>query len=106
MACDAAKAAVCAAQQQKFWRFHDKLFENQESLYEKKYYELAEEENLDMNKFAQCFHSKEALEIVKKDAEEGAAIPITATPTFFFNGKKYTGQITVEELNKMINSLQ
>lgn len=105
MACDAAKAAVCAGQQQKFWRYHDKLFENQASLYEKKYYEIAEKENLDMNKFAQCFRSKAAMEEVKKDAQEGAAIPIAATPTFFFNGKKYEGQITLEGLKKMIDSL-
>ncbi len=105
MACDAAKAAVCAAQQQKFWRYHDRLFEDQESLYEKKYYEIAEKENLDMNKFAACIHSKSAMEEVKKDAEEGAAIPITATPTFFFNGKKYDGKLDADSLKSMINSL-
>ena len=105
MACDAAKAAVCAAQQQKFWRYHDQLFENQQSLYEKKLFQIAEEENLDMDKFGACFYSKSALNEVKKDAQEGAAIPIEATPTVFLNGKKFEGQLSVEALQKMIDQL-
>lgn len=105
MACDAAKAAVCAGQQQKFWRFHDQLFAHQDSLYEKKIFQLAEEENLNMNEFGTCFHSAAALEEVRSDAEEGASIPITATPTIFFNGKKLEGQATLEEFKKTIDSL-
>lgn len=105
MACDAAKASVCAGQQQKFWRFHDKLFENQQSLYEKKLFQLAEEENLDMEKFEACFRSEDAKNEVVKDADEGALIPIQATPTIFFNGKKFEGQVSLEGIKSAIDSL-
>jgi len=105
MACDAAKAAVCAAQQQKFWRFHDKLFENQQSLYEKKFFQLAQEENLDMDKFGACYYSKSAMEEVSKDADEGSALPVTATPSIYFNGKKLEGQASLETFKSTIDSL-
>jgi protein-disulfide isomerase/uncharacterized membrane protein len=105
MACDAAKAAVCAGQQQKFWRFHDKLFENQQSLYEKKFFQIAEEESLDMDKFGACFYSAAALEEVKKDIDEGVSIRISATPTIFFNGKKFEGHASLEEFKKTIDLL-
>ena len=105
VACDAAKSAVCAGQQQKFWRFHDKLFDAQPSFYEKKLFQMAEQENLDMGKFKACFKSSAALQEVVKDAEEGTAIQITATPTLFFNGKKLEGEITADSIKKMIDSL-
>jgi protein-disulfide isomerase/uncharacterized membrane protein len=105
MACDAAKASVCAAQQQKFWRYHDQLFENQQSLYEKRFFQIAEEEGLDMKKFSGCYYGKAAMEEVKKDAVEGAGIPIQATPTVFLNGKKFDGHLSVEALSKMIDTL-
>ncbi|MEZ4846608.1 MAG: hypothetical protein R2877_06610 [Bdellovibrionota bacterium] len=70
MACDAAKAAVCAAQQQSSGDSHDQLFENQQSLYEEKLFQIAEEEKLDMDKFGACFYSKSALNEVKKDTQK------------------------------------
>jgi protein-disulfide isomerase/uncharacterized membrane protein len=105
MACDAAKAAVCAAQQQKFWRYHDQLFENQQSLYEKKFFQIAEEENLNIDQFGACYHSKSAMEEVKKDAAEGTALPVSATPSVYLNGKKFEGALSVEALQKMIDQL-
>lgn len=104
MACDAARAALCAGQQGKFWRFHDRLFESQETLFERKFVEFAQAENLDMTKFNSCIESKQAMETVTKDAEEGAQLNIDSTPTLFFNGKKFEGQVTVEAVKKMIDS--
>ncbi len=105
MACDAAKAALCAAEQGGFWRYHDHLFDSQTSLYEKKFYEFAEQENLNMENFSECYESNDTTKSVTKDAEEGAALKVNATPTIYLNGKKYEGILKTEDVKKMIDSL-
>ena len=47
----AAEAAEAAAEQGKFWEYHDKLFENQENLKDGDLKQYAEELGLDMKKF-------------------------------------------------------
>ncbi len=105
MACDAAKAALCAAQQNKFWRYHDHLFANQTSLYERKLLDFAGEENLNMDQFEDCFRSKAVLEEVQKDIQEGVTSGVDATPSIYLNGKKYKGSADAEALGKTIDDL-
>lgn len=105
MACDAARASVCAAQQNKFWRYHDRLFEEQPSFYESKFYKIAEEENLNMKSFSACWKNKTVIDEVKNDIEEGISAPVTGTPSIFLNGKKLQGGVTLESMKKAIDSL-
>jgi protein-disulfide isomerase len=54
----AAKAALAAGEQGKFWEMHDKLFENQSELGDKLYFRLAEELGLDVEKFKADYTSE------------------------------------------------
>ena len=43
--------------------------------------------------------------LLKDRLQSSKRYDITATPTIYFNGKKYTGDLTLEALELKINSL-
>lgn len=98
LAAPAAMAARCAASQNKFWEYHDTLFDRQVFLTDTSFVTLAGELGLDTEKFSACFDSKDTLPLVRKDFEEGQALSITATPTIFIGNERMTGLLSVEEL--------
>jgi protein-disulfide isomerase len=88
---DAANAALCAADQGKFWTYQDWLFANQGteaggSFATERLLEMGSRAGLDMNKFQPCVsgedHSPEVLTEV-----DGAGVSVTYAPSIFVNGK-------------------
>ncbi len=102
-ACTAAKAAYCASLQHKFWRFHDRLYDHQRALGQKKYMELARAEKLNMKEFLDCYQYEKTIEFIKQDIALGNTYNVDATPSIFINGKKYTGRRTIEDFRKELN---
>lgn len=88
----AAIASLCAYEQgnDKFWEFHDMLFDNQKDIKlensEEKFNEYAKELGLDTKKFDACLNSKEAKAEVQSQMKEAASIGVSSTPTFVVNG--------------------
>lgn len=104
---NAAEAAQCANEQNKFWEYHDLLFEKQnewaksEGLeFFKKY---AQELKLEMEKFNRCLEGHKYKEEVEKDLKDGEEVEVSGTPTFFINGRKLTGARSYEEFKKIID---
>jgi len=92
----AAQAAECAADQGKFWEYHDLLFdrwngENQGTFVKENLNGFARELSLDMAKFEPCLTNDETLQRVIADTQEGRQVGVTGTPTFFINGKPLVG---------------
>ena len=88
----AAEASECAADQNKFWEYHDKLFENQKFLTVsdlKKY--AGEIVGLNTEDFNACLDSGAMVSRVSGGYSEGQSLGVDGTPTFFMNGKQYTG---------------
>ena len=84
---DAAAAAYCAGDQNKFWEYHDTLFANQTGegvgdFTPRKLTAYAEAVGLDMNAFQSCFDSGKYRDRVKQDGIDGAAAGVTGTPSF------------------------
>ncbi|NQV90196.1 thioredoxin domain-containing protein [Candidatus Uhrbacteria bacterium] len=104
LATPAAMAAHCADQQGAFWAYHDILFSRQAYLTESQLPQIAEEIGLDVKKFTSCFDSQETLPIIKKDYQEGLALGITSTPTFFIEDKMYVGAIETNDLLELIKA--
>lgn len=100
----AAVAAHCADRQGKFWEYHDVLFARQTFLSDDQYKQIAQELNLDMDRFTLCLDSQDTLPIVQKDTEEGRALGIIATPTLFFGSQKIVGSIQPDELIQLIQT--
>ncbi|MEQ9619287.1 MAG: thioredoxin domain-containing protein [Deltaproteobacteria bacterium] len=88
----AAIASLCAYEQgnDKFWKFHDMLFDNQKDIKlensEEKFNEYAKELGLDTKKFDACLDSKEVKAKVETQMKEASSIGVSSTPTFVVNG--------------------
>lgn len=92
----AAMATECAAEQGKFWEYHDALFEAAESQGSKVFtFEglvgLASEVDVEMESFRSCFTEGQTLDRVRADFEAAAALGIRGTPTIFINDVAYAG---------------
>jgi len=55
--------------------------------------------------FDACIKNQALFEAVNAVQERGSGFGVKATPTFFINGKKYEGALSLEELDKAIEPL-
>lgn len=106
----AAVAAECAADQNRFWDFHDLLFnrqngENQGAFNKDKLLGFAAELELDLTKFEPCLNNEETLARVQADTQEGRQAGVTGTPTFFINGQKIAGAQPYDRFRAVIEPL-
>jgi protein-disulfide isomerase len=87
----AAKAALAAGEQGKFWEYHDALFAHQDALEPAALERYAEGLGLDLPQFRQALASDRLDEALVADAAEAAKLGVTGTPTFFVNGRRIRG---------------
>jgi protein-disulfide isomerase len=87
----AAYAATCAHDQGAFWEFHDLLYANQSQLNRVAFLSYAESLELDVERFTTCYDEGTLNAEVIQDYNDGVALGITGTPTFFINGKIFIG---------------
>jgi len=88
-AAPAARAAVAAQSQGKFWELADAMFEHQRELSADKVRSLAKEVGLDVAKFEADVASPAVQQRVEQDKKDGTALGIQGTPTLFVNGRAY-----------------
>ena len=84
----AARASLAAHQQDKFWEYHDMVFENYKGLNDEKFPEFAATLGLDVEKFKTNTDSNPIADILKKDMAHGKTAGVRGTPTVFINGKR------------------
>ncbi len=92
----AAEAAYCAGDQGKFWDYHDILFdnwtgENVGDFSAQRLQTFGQMLGLKMDEFRTCVDSHKYANRVTQDRADGQKSGVTATPTFFVNGKKIVG---------------
>lgn len=85
----AARAAVAAQAQGKFWELADLLFEHQRELSSEKITQLAKQAGLDLEKFDAARDSAAVQQRVEQDKKEGIALGVQGTPSLFINGRAY-----------------
>ena len=90
----AAEASECAADQGKFWEYHDRLFENQQALQSGNLITYAQRLGLATATFTACLNSGVMAVRVIEDMAEADRLGVGATPTFFINGRKIEGVLT------------
>ena len=93
----AAKAAIAAGKQGKFFEMHDYIFANYRQLKTKfaedKYYtEAAEKVGLDVNKYKKDFDNPSTAKLIQDEMAEARTAGVRGTPTIFINGKKPQGR--------------
>lgn len=84
----AARAALAAHEQGKFWEFHDELFA-QEKLSLQGIEKIAQSLSLDMEKWKADMNAAPIHGQVFKDMQEADKAGVTGTPTLFINGKLF-----------------
>jgi len=84
----AARASMAAAEQGKFWEYHDELFINQNSLSSEKYIAIARNMGLDLKKFSLDMMRPSLLQKIEQDIADAQKAGVTGTPTIFINGRK------------------
>ena len=90
----AAQAAECAAEQGKFWAYHDKLFASAGSplaFTTGKLKGYAKELGLNGQSFEHCLDSGKYLIKVEQETGIGTLLGASGTPVFFLNGKLLSG---------------
>jgi len=99
----AAEAAVCAADQKKFWEFHDRLFADQGRLSTEDLKKRAAELGMDMAKFDACVDSRASKARVDADVKDGTEAGVNGTPAFFVNGRMLSGAQPYEAFKRLID---
>jgi protein-disulfide isomerase len=97
------EAARCAAEQGKFWEYHDILFDRSPRMAPADLKQYAQELKLDPAAFAQCLDSGKYTAEVDKDVQEGSGLGITGTPSFFVNGRQLVGAQPMTAFQKLID---
>ena len=92
-ACNAAIAAECARQQNRFWEYHDRLFEHQHTLDRDSLFRYAREVELDIPTFRTCLDDAATRARIADDIQAGIAAGIESTPTLFINGRRIDGAL-------------
>ena len=97
----AARAAYCAAEQDRFWQFHDALFAAPE-LSSDVFTQIAGELGLGLPKFQACVNSEQSRAGVVKDIETARLFGVEGTPSFIVNGKLIRGALSFADFQKLI----
>ena len=97
----AARAAYCAAEQDRFWQFHDALFASG-NLSPPVFEQIAADLGLGVPKFQACLDSEQSRTAVVKDIEAARLLRIDSTPSFIVNGRLIKGAISFADFRKII----
>lgn len=103
----AAEASECAADQKRFWAYHDALFVRLgrgELRGSSDLDAAAREVGLEMTQFAQCLRSGQTRHRIQADLDLGTRLGVRGTPTSFVNGQYVVGAQPVEVFREAIES--
>jgi protein-disulfide isomerase len=85
----AARAAIAAHKQNKFWEMEIALFENHANLQPALMEQLAKSIGLDMAHFQKDWESEAVADFVARDRKQGERLELSGTPSIFINGRKF-----------------
>jgi protein-disulfide isomerase len=101
-ALNAARAAVSAQKQGKFWEMYAKLFANQRALSPDNLKQYAQAIGLDVDKFEKDMASPEVQKQIDDDVKLAQEVQVRGTPTLFLNGKRVMNR-SFEGIKEMID---
>jgi len=99
----AARAARCAGEQGRFWEYHRALLVEPGDMGDQDLGRRASALGLNRQRFASCLASDRHDAAIRNAVEQGKAVGVSATPTFFINGRRIVGVRTLPEFQKVID---
>ena len=104
-----AEAAMCAAAQNKFWQYHDMLFDSQD-----KWAQVldpravldgfAKTAGLDVAAWGKCVDSKKMVPLIMADRDRAAAAGVQSTPTFLIGDQVLSGAQPLDEMRPALDA--
>jgi len=101
----AENAARCSQEQNKFWEYHNKIFELK-NVDVGTLTALANELKLNMTQFNNCMIQEKYKGLVKRDYKDGILSGVYGTPTFFINNETLVGPKSFKEIKEVIEKLR
>jgi protein-disulfide isomerase len=101
-ACLAAKAAICADRQERFWDYNDRLFADQKRLEKKHIIQMARELGLNVPAFEACLLDPKTDAELRRDIRDGIGWDVRGTPSFVINGEFVKGARNEEGFRQLI----
>lgn len=95
---DSARGSECAADQGKFFEFHDDLFATQTGLCNADLANHATAVGLDAMTFSGCISAGSKADRVQRDFDSGVVLGVPGTPCFFVNNRRVAGFLTLDEM--------
>lgn len=99
-----AEASECASEQGKFWEAAGKFYEDQNDLTVPALEKYAGELGLNVPHFKQCLESGAMAGRVKLDKDDGRAVGVTSTPTFFVGQQMIVGAMDYAKFSDLVNA--
>jgi protein-disulfide isomerase len=96
-------AGRCAQKQNKFWQYHDSLWENQTNFSIENLKDIGDKIGLNAKQLEKCIENEETKSIINKDVDEASQLLISGTPHFYINSQEIFGTATVEDFEQIIN---
>lgn len=110
VSCLLAQVSQCAGEQDKAWTTQEWIFKNQRDLFDKesiqsRINDQASALGLNSKTLWSCTENTKTFETIRAQAEVGAQLKISGTPSLFINGKKVSGSFSILLLQKIYRSL-
>jgi protein-disulfide isomerase/uncharacterized membrane protein/rhodanese-related sulfurtransferase len=99
----AAEASECAAQQGKFWESLERFYAANGDLKDESLVRYAAELGLDTTRFSSCLASGATKATIQRDREDGHALGVRGTPTFFLADQRIVGAPELPQFKQMLN---
>ncbi len=104
-----AEAAMCAAAQNKFWQYHDMLFDSQDkwakALDPRTVLDsFAKNVGLDTAEWARCVDSKKMVPLIMADRDRAAAAGVQSTPSFLIGDQVLSGAQPLDDMRPALDA--
>jgi protein-disulfide isomerase len=103
--------AACAADQNKFWEMHDRLFNTQDQWNTQAtdnpkpfFQKYAADLGLDAKAWEDCYDSRKHEGRILANVNEGERRLVSSTPSFFIGNKMYPGAIPYDMIKAIVDS--
>lgn len=91
------RAAECAARENRFWSYHDLLYQRQPAWSTRNeppveiLLRLGVEDGMDLERFGRCLADPDVDQVIRENKLTGSSLGVRQTPSFFVNGKLVVG---------------
>ncbi|HEU4733641.1 MAG TPA: thioredoxin domain-containing protein [Kofleriaceae bacterium] len=100
----AAEAGAAAAEQGKFWAFHDQVFASSDHLERADLERFAEAVGLDMARFRAALDERRFRDAIVAEAAAAEALGVDGTPMMFINGAPVPGAQDEQTLDRLVDA--